>query len=108
MTGTQISFRVSESEIKEALEAMTTQVKAQQDVCVAQLEAIEQRLRKQEQTSKAATTASSREHTELLKRLQDAVTEAAAQASSVKESLQKDLRVRTSAATLLDLRCLPA
>lgn len=96
---------MSESEVKGALEAMTTQVKAQQDVCTAQLEAVEQRLRKQEQTTKAATTASSREHAELLQRLQDAVTEARTQASSVKESLQKDLRVRVCPGLLLDSRC---
>lgn len=101
VTGTSIAFRVSESEVKGALEAMTTQLKAQQDLCIAQLEDVEQRLQKQEQTTKAANTSSSREHAELLKRLQDAVSEARTQASSVKESLQKDLRVRLCSVVLV-------
>lgn len=87
-----MSFRVSESKVKEALEAMTSQLKAQQDICTAQFE---ERLHKQAQTMKAANVASSREHAEMLQHLQDAIIEAKAQASSAKDSFQKELRVRS-------------
>jgi hypothetical protein len=96
-----VCCRVSESEVKGTIEAITVQLKAQQDVCTHQLEEIEQRLQKQELTTKAASTVSSRDHAELLKRLQDAIDEAKTQASSVKESLQKELRVRPSSVKLL-------
>jgi hypothetical protein len=97
-----VRCRVSECEVKGTIEAISAQLRTQQDECTDRLEIIEQRLQKQELTTKAASTASSKGQGELLKQLQDAIDAAKTQAGSVKESLQKALRVRSFLINFLD------
>lgn len=92
--------RVSETEVKGALQAITTQMQAQQDVCTERIEEMQRRLQRQEQETKVNLSASSTEYADVIKRLQDTIDEERVQAKAAKDSFQKQLRV-----TSLSFKC---
>jgi hypothetical protein len=85
--------RISDSEVRGTLEAMRAQLKAQQDMCTAQVLALQEKLEQHQVAAEAAASAAASKHSELQKSMQRATSSAHIEAEAKFEAMEKGVQV---------------